>query len=80
MKGLNRIFNVLSCVIGGPLLWHLIMPKDACWLSGQQIGCGVLLAVLFVGGAVVTYIAVLEEEKESGLKSGAPMGKVQNHE
>ena len=31
----------------------------------------VLLAALFVGGAVVTYIAVLEEEKESGLKSGA---------
>ena len=76
MKGLNRFFNVLSCVIGGPLLWHLIMPKDACWLSGQQIGCGVMLASLFVGGAVVTYIAVLEEEKESG----ASMGKEQNHE
>ncbi|MBR5887982.1 MAG: hypothetical protein IKZ07_07230 [Akkermansia sp.] len=58
MKALARILATLTTILGGPLIWHAIMPESSHWMNRAQIAGTLPLFLIFAIGYTACWLSL----------------------
>ena len=58
MTTISRILATLTTILGGPLIWHAIMPESYHWMTNAQIAGTLPLFLISAIGYTVCWLSL----------------------